>query len=206
VSENFVRHEDAKCWVIDAERQIDRGESPDPSSVGRLKAFGGLIDLHISDLSDVGKAPRAIEGRHLDLLKRELGRLKMVEIDRECVIRFGCRRSKQGAGATTIGISLKVRFEPGDFESGIDEQTPPAPLLPDARFNWFDPRRSIDPTACSREYGQAASRTDRQGPAVGRIRVGELQERLRSRPRLRSQSWRPVWAGRPDAHDGAVVA
>ncbi len=108
VSENFVRHEDAKRWSVDAERQIDRGETPNPSSVGRLKTFGDLIDLHISDMSDVGKAPRRSKAATLDLLKRELGRLNMVEIDRECVIRFGRRRSKQGAGPTTIGIDVGV--------------------------------------------------------------------------------------------------
>jgi len=79
VSENFVRHEDAKRWSIDAERQIDRGESPHPSSVGRLKTFGDLIDLHISDMSDVGKAPRRSKAATLEMLKRELGRLNMME-------------------------------------------------------------------------------------------------------------------------------
>jgi len=109
--------------VIDAERQIDRGESPDPSSVGRLKTFGDLTSISATCPTSARRPGRS-KAATLDLLKRELGRLKMVEIDRECVIRFGCRRSKQGAGATTtIGISLKVRFEPGDFRSGIDEQT-----------------------------------------------------------------------------------
>jgi len=50
-------------------------------------------------MSDVGKAPR---------IKRELGRLSMVEIDRERVIRFGRRRSKQGGGPTAIGIDVGV--------------------------------------------------------------------------------------------------
>ncbi len=37
ISENFVRYEDAKRWAVDAERQIDRGETPTVSRVGKLK-------------------------------------------------------------------------------------------------------------------------------------------------------------------------
>jgi hypothetical protein len=55
-SENFVRHEDAKRWAIDAERQIDRGETPTVSRVGKLKTLSDLIDLHISDMKEVGYA------------------------------------------------------------------------------------------------------------------------------------------------------
>jgi hypothetical protein len=57
VSETFVRYDDAKKWGIDAERQIDRGETPTLSKVGKLQTFGDLIDLHIDDMKDVGKAP-----------------------------------------------------------------------------------------------------------------------------------------------------
>ncbi|MGA2953244.1 MAG: hypothetical protein ABSD80_13530, partial [Caulobacteraceae bacterium] len=49
VSENFIRHEDARRWAVDAERQIDRGQTPSTSRIGKLKTFGDLIDLHIAD-------------------------------------------------------------------------------------------------------------------------------------------------------------
>lgn len=53
MSETFVRDEDAKRWWVDAERQIDRGETPAPSKVGKLQTFGDLIDLHIADMKAV---------------------------------------------------------------------------------------------------------------------------------------------------------
>jgi hypothetical protein len=64
VSENFVRHEDAKRWAMDAERQIDRGETPTVSRVGKLKTFRELVDLHNSDVKEVGKAARPLQERH----------------------------------------------------------------------------------------------------------------------------------------------
>lgn len=106
VSENFVRYEDAKRWAIDAERQIDRGEAPTPSRIGRLNTFGDLVDLHISDMKEVGKAPGRSKEATLLMLKRKLGSLNMVEIDRERIVRFGRMRSAEGAGPTTIGIDV----------------------------------------------------------------------------------------------------
>ncbi|THD53046.1 site-specific integrase [Phenylobacterium sp.] len=108
ISETFVRYDDAKRWGVDAERQIDRGETPTLSKVAKLQTFGDLIDLHISDMSEVGKAPGRSKQATLEMLKRRLGRKKMVEIDRECVIKFGRERSKEGAGPTTIGIDVGV--------------------------------------------------------------------------------------------------
>ena len=57
LSETFVSHEDAKRWAIDAERQIDRGQTPTKSRIARLRTFGHLIDLHIADMKAVGRAP-----------------------------------------------------------------------------------------------------------------------------------------------------
>jgi hypothetical protein len=45
ISETFIRYDDAKKWGIDAERQIDRGETPTLSRVGKLQTFADLIDL-----------------------------------------------------------------------------------------------------------------------------------------------------------------
>lgn len=108
VSENFIRYEDAKRWAIDAERQIDRGETPAHSRIGKLNTFGDLIDLHISDMKDVGKAPRRSKDATLRMLKRDLGALNMVEIDRERIVKFGRARAAQGAGPTTVSIDVGV--------------------------------------------------------------------------------------------------
>jgi integrase len=108
VSENFIRHEDAKRWAVDAERQIDRGESPTVSRISKLKTFGDLIDLHISDMKEVGKAPGRSKDATLKMLKRKLGKLSMVAVDRERIVKFGRERSAEGAGPTTIGIDVGV--------------------------------------------------------------------------------------------------
>ena len=107
VSETFVRYEDARRWAVDAERQIDRGETPAPSRIGKLQTFGDLIDLHISDMKDVGKAPGRSKDATLQMLKRRLGSLNMVELDRERIVRFGRARAAEGAGPTTVGIDRK---------------------------------------------------------------------------------------------------
>ena len=73
VSETFLRREDARRWATDAERQVDRGETPTPSRVARLNTFGDLIDLHIADMKDVGKAPGRSKDAALQMLKRQLG-------------------------------------------------------------------------------------------------------------------------------------
>lgn len=108
VSENFIRYEDAKRWAVDAERQIDRGESPTPSRIGKLQTFGDLIDLHISDMKEVGKAPGRSKDATLRMLKRELGTLNMVEVDRERIVKFGRARAANGAGPTTVGIDVGI--------------------------------------------------------------------------------------------------
>ena len=108
VSETFLRREDARRWATDAERQADRGETPSPSRLARLQTLGDLIDLHIADMKEVGKAPGRSKHATLQMLKRKFGSRKMVEIDRECVIEFGRSRAKQGAGPTTIGSDVGV--------------------------------------------------------------------------------------------------
>jgi integrase len=106
VSETFLRRDDARRWAIEAERQVDRGEAPNESRIARLKTFGELIDLHIDDMCDVGKAPLRSKAATLELLKRELGKCKMASLDRERLIRFGRDRAAQGAGPVTLGIDI----------------------------------------------------------------------------------------------------
>jgi integrase len=106
VSETFLRHEDARGWAIDAERQIDRGETPLATRVAGLRTFGELIDLHVEDMKEVGRAPGRSKHATLRMLKRELGKLKLVEVDRERLIRFGRARAAAGAGPMTVGMDI----------------------------------------------------------------------------------------------------
>lgn len=106
VSETFVRYEDAKAWGVDAERQIDQGEAPRASQIARLSTFGDLVDLHIEDMKSVGWAARHSKAAELKALEQDVGRKKIVEIDREEIVRFGRARSKADAGPMTVGMIL----------------------------------------------------------------------------------------------------
>lgn len=106
VSETFIRYEDAKKWGVDAERQIDRGETPTLSKVGKLQTFSDLIDLHIADMTEVGKPPRRSKDATLAMLKRRLGKRNMVELDREQLLKFGRERAAEGAGPMTLSIDI----------------------------------------------------------------------------------------------------
>lgn len=131
VSETFVRHEDAKRWAIDAERQIDRGEMPSTSRIAKLKTFGDLIDLHIADMKEVGKAPGRSKDATLRMLKRELGSSYLGEIDRDRIVRFGRARAAQGAGPTTLGIdigTIKLVIQHAAAVHGITVRVEPVDL------------------------------------------------------------------------------
>jgi integrase len=108
VSETFRRKGDASRWALEAEREIDRGETPKASRTARLRTFGDLIDLHVSDMKEVGKAPGRSKDATLKMLKRELGSRNMATLDRERVIQFGRKRAEQGAGPVTVGMDIGV--------------------------------------------------------------------------------------------------
>lgn len=106
LSESFVRYEDARNWAVEAERQIDRGETPQSSRVARVKTLGELIDLHVEDMKSVGKAPGRSKDATLQMLKRELGKLTLADIDRERLVRFGRTRAASGAGPVTVSMDI----------------------------------------------------------------------------------------------------
>ncbi len=85
---------------------MDRNETPISSRIGRLRKFGELVQLHVEDMTAVGKPPRRSKGATLDMLQRELGAIKITALDRERLIQFGRARSKAGAGPVTLGIDI----------------------------------------------------------------------------------------------------
>ena len=56
--ETFLRRDDAHAQARQAETRVDQGLAPTSTSVSRLSTFGDLIDLHITDMCEVGKPPR----------------------------------------------------------------------------------------------------------------------------------------------------
>lgn len=108
LSETFVRSEDARRWARETECRVDRGEAPTSARAGRVASFGDLIDLHIADMCEVGKAPGRSKHATLEMLKRELGNLKFNQIDRERLVQFGRARAAQGAGPVTLSIDIGI--------------------------------------------------------------------------------------------------
>lgn len=106
VSETFLRREDARLWATDTERQIDRGETPKPSRTAKLRTFSDLIDLHIADMKEVGKAPGRSKSATLEMLKRELGKHNMTDLDRDRLVKFGRKRANEGAGPVTVSMDV----------------------------------------------------------------------------------------------------
>lgn len=104
-SETFLRRGDGEVWARDIEHRIDRGE-PIHCDTGATKTFGGLIDLHKSDLAQVGKTYGRSKAASLEFLAARLGKLKPSELDREKLIKFGKERANEGAGPVTLSIDL----------------------------------------------------------------------------------------------------
>lgn len=101
-----IRRDDAQRWAADAERTVDTGERPRKSRIARLNTFGHLIDLHIADIKEVGKAPGRTKIATLTRLKLDLGDKKLAELDREGLLAFGRRRAREDAGPVTVGTDI----------------------------------------------------------------------------------------------------
>ncbi|WP_027244087.1 hypothetical protein [Leisingera daeponensis] len=104
-SETFLRRDDTHRWARQAEPRVDQGLAPTSASVSRLQTFGHLIDLHITDMCEVGKPPRRSKAA---TLKRDLGKEKIGHLDRQKLIDYGKMRAEQGAGPVTLGIDIGV--------------------------------------------------------------------------------------------------
>lgn len=61
------------------EGRIDRGELATSARARDVATFEDLTDLHVADMSEVGKAPGRSKDATLLMLKRELGKLKMTQ-------------------------------------------------------------------------------------------------------------------------------
>ena len=97
---------DAEVWARETESRIDRGETPSKRSKGSPTTFGHIIDLHVEDMKEVGKAPRRSRAAVLNTFKADLGRVKLKDLTRERLIEFGRARAKAGAGPATLSVNL----------------------------------------------------------------------------------------------------
>jgi integrase len=130
-SETFLRHEDARQWATATERRIDRGEAPVKRAKVDPTTFEHLIDLHIEDMCQVGKAPRRSKAFTLEALREKLGVTKLKDLTRERLIQFGKDRAKEGAGPVTLSADvgyIKLVIMHAAAVHGIDVKGEPVDL------------------------------------------------------------------------------
>jgi integrase len=106
VSETFLHREDARAWATEAEGQADRGRIPTGRRARDAKKLSDLIALHIDDMKDVGRPLGRSKSATLEMLCRKIGALKLTELNRERLIRFGRDRARGGAGPVTLGQDI----------------------------------------------------------------------------------------------------
>ncbi|MER9402206.1 hypothetical protein NKI46_29385 [Mesorhizobium sp. M0615] len=102
LSTSFSLRKDAEMWARRIEREIDLGQKPAPKHKDGIKTVSDLIDLHIADMTEVGKLIGRSKAFSLDLLRARLGRLNIADLSREQVIKFGKERAEEGAGPVTV--------------------------------------------------------------------------------------------------------
>lgn len=130
-SETFLRHEDARKWATATERRIDLGEAPLKRTKVDPTIFAHLIDLHLDDMREVGKALRRSKRFTLNALKVKLGKVKIKDLTRERLIQFGKERAKEGAGPVTLSADLgylKLVLTHAAAVHGIDIRIEPVDL------------------------------------------------------------------------------
>lgn len=106
LGETFSLRKDAEAWARRVERDLDLGIKPISRKLEGIQTFGDLIDLHVSDMKSVGKAPGRSKAFSMDFLKTKLGKIRIADLDRQMLIDFGKARAKSGAGPMTLSIDL----------------------------------------------------------------------------------------------------
>ena len=106
VSDTFRRQRDAEEWALETERNIDRGLMPATVLRKGIRTFADIIDLHVTDMHEVGKPIRRSKAAVLEALKVSLGTTRIQDLRRIKLIDYGKKRAKQGAGPATVAIDF----------------------------------------------------------------------------------------------------
>lgn len=105
-SKTFRLKTDAERWGLQQELRLESGDTPASSSPAPLKNLASLIDLHLNDMAEVGKASQRSKDATLQRLKKHIGSLRLPQLTREHWVEFGRTRAKAGAGPATLAIDL----------------------------------------------------------------------------------------------------
>ena len=80
-SQTFKLKTLADVWVVETERLIDLGGEPSKRQQGTPRTVADLVDLHMSDLQEVGRPLRRSKHAVMRALKRDLGATRLSELD-----------------------------------------------------------------------------------------------------------------------------
>jgi integrase len=105
-SKTFRLRLDADRWAARRESTLESGEPSASDQPALYHTLGGLIDLHLNDMAEVGKASQRSKDATLQRLKTELGSTRLPQLTRERLVEFGRARAKGGAGPATLAIDL----------------------------------------------------------------------------------------------------
>lgn len=103
-SQTFRLKAHADEWVVETERLIDLGGEPSNRRIRDPKTIADLVDLHVSDLHEVGRPLRRSKRAFMESLKRDLGTTRISRLDRATLIKYGKSRAKQDAGPVTLSV------------------------------------------------------------------------------------------------------
>jgi len=102
VSETFIRWDSARQWATEMEALIDSGQTPIGKRSRPITTFAELIDLHLQDMAEIGKAPGQTKVDQLERLRRELGSTRVTALDRLKLIQYGRKRAAKGVSPGTL--------------------------------------------------------------------------------------------------------
>lgn len=106
MSRTFRLKSDAQAWASEQEARIASGENVDRRLVGNGQALGDLIETHLADMAEVGRAAQRSKEAVMLRLQRDIGKLPLTSLTREFIINFGRKRAKEGAGPVTLSVDL----------------------------------------------------------------------------------------------------
>ncbi|MBN9264121.1 MAG: site-specific integrase, partial [Hyphomicrobium sp.] len=106
VSRTFRLKADAQSWAREQESRIERGQAPLTKPEMPRETFADLIDLHLTDLKELGRPIGRSKDSALDQLRRKIGSRPIGQLTRDNLVDFAKRRAKEGAGPVTIGMDI----------------------------------------------------------------------------------------------------
>lgn len=102
-TKTFTTKSSAQAWARGIEHGIDKGEHP--GSDLKIK-FGELIGRYVVEQADsgilIGRTKRAC----LEKLQRDLGHVRLAELNAQTIIGFARKRRNEGAGGVTVAMDI----------------------------------------------------------------------------------------------------